>query len=82
MEEKDKIELSILPPAPEDEKPEAVWMSAGDIFDRLKCSAPKTLQGITVHRMGKLLRRMGAQKVHTVYGNRYAVIERDNHPAP
>ena len=65
----------------EDEKPEAVWMSAGDIFDRLKCSAPKTLQGITVHRMGKLLRRMGAQKVHTVYGNRYAVIERDNHPA-
>ena len=64
----------------DDEKPETVWLSAGDIFDRLKCNAPKTLQGITVHRMGKLLRRMGARKVHTMYGNRYAVMERETPP--
>ncbi|MCI7273767.1 DUF3874 domain-containing protein, partial [bacterium] len=56
------------------ERGQAVWLSATEIFEHLKRSSSRALQGITVQRMGKLLRQLGAEKQHRRMGNRYAVV--------
>ena len=57
-----------------EERGQAVWLSATEIFEHLKRTSSKALQGITAMRMGKLLRRLGAEKQHRRLGNRYAVV--------
>ena len=56
------------------ERGQAVWLSATEIFEHLKRSSSRALQGITAQRMGKLLRRLGAEKRHSRVGNCYAVM--------
>ena len=57
-----------------EERAKAEWLSATEIFEHLKRTSSKALQGITAMRMGKLLRRLGAEKQHRRLGNRYAVV--------
>ena len=57
-----------------EERTKAEWLSATEIFEHLKRTSSKALQGITAMRMGKLLRRLGAEKQHRRLGNRYAVV--------
>ena len=61
-------------PAPDPASSETLWLSAGEIFEILKTGSPKVLQGITIVRMGRLLRRLGVTRRHDVSGNRYAVV--------
>ena len=61
-------------PAPDPASAETLWLSAGEIFEILKTSSPKALQGITIVRMGRMLRRLGVTRRHDVSGNRYAVV--------
>ena len=49
------------------------WLSAGDIFNILKHDSPKALQGITITRLGRELRRLGVPKQRTRTGIRYCV---------
>ena len=60
--------------APDPASAETLWLSAGEIFEILKTGSPKVLQGITIVRMGRLLRRLGVTRRHDVSGNRYAVV--------
>ena len=61
-------------PAPDPASAETLWLSAGEIFEILKTCSPKALQGITIVRMGRMLRRLGVTRRHDVSGNRYAVV--------
>ena len=56
------------------ERGQAVWLSATEIFEHLKRTSSRALQGVTAMRMGTLLRRLGAEKQHRRMGNRYAVV--------
>ena len=56
------------------ERSQAVWLSATEIFEHLKRTSSRALQGVTAMRMGTLLRRLGAEKQHRRMGNRYAVV--------
>ena len=56
------------------ERRQAEWLSATEIFEHLKRTSSRALQGITAQRMGKLLRQLGAEKQHRRMGNRYAVV--------
>lgn len=49
------------------------WLSANDIFNILKHDSPKALQGITITRLGRELRRLGVPKQRTKMGIRYCV---------
>ena len=53
------------------------WLSAGEIFETMKTHSPKVLQGVTISRMGRTLRRIGLRRTHTEAGNRYAVVRLD-----
>ena len=53
------------------------WLSAGEIFETMKTHSPKALQGVTISRMGRTLRRIGLRRTHTEAGNRYAVVRLD-----
>ena len=57
-----------------EERAKAEWLSATEIFEHLKRTSSRALQGITAQRMGTLLRRLGAEKQHRRMGNRYAVV--------
>ena len=57
-----------------EERTKAEWLSATEIFEHLKRTSSRALQGITAQRMGTLLRRLGAEKQHRRMGNRYAVV--------
>ena len=53
------------------------WLSANEIFEILKRESPKALQGVTIARLGKQLRRLGVAKRHTERGNLYGVCRRE-----
>ena len=61
-------------PAADPASADTLWLSANEIFEILKTCSPKALQGITIVRMGRMLRRLGVTRRHDVSGNRYAVV--------
>ena len=48
-------------------------LTATDIFNRLQKRFPKVMQGVKPQRIGNVMTRIGAKKVHTRQGNVYSV---------
>ena len=52
---------------------EPVWMTANDIFEKLKHDAPKALMGISIAKLGREMRALRVPKKRTGAGYRYGV---------
>ena len=52
---------------------DAVWLSASEIFETLKCESPKALQGVSITKLGRELRLLGVTKKRVKRGYSYAV---------
>ena len=52
------------------------WLSASELFDELKTQAPRSLQGITIKRITKEMRRLGVPRRHLCEGNVWGVKKR------
>ncbi|MBR4923675.1 MAG: DUF3874 domain-containing protein, partial [Bacteroidaceae bacterium] len=50
-----------------------VNMTATDIFNALQKRFPKVMQGVKAQKMGNIMTRIGAKRVHTRLGNVYQV---------
>ena len=50
-----------------------VNMTATDIFNALQKRFPKIMQGVKAQKMGNIMTRIGAKRVHTRLGNVYQV---------
>lgn len=48
-------------------------LTATDIFNTLQKRFPKVMQGIKPQRIGNIMTRIGAKKIHTRQGNVYSV---------
>ena len=48
-------------------------LTATDIFSQLQKRFPKVMQGVKPQRMGNVMNKIGAKKVHTRFGNVYRV---------
>jgi predicted P-loop ATPase len=48
-------------------------LTATDIFNQLQKRFPKVMQGVKPQRMGNIMNKVGAQRVHTRLGNVYLV---------
>ena len=49
------------------------WLSASELFDELKAQAPRALQGVTIKRITKEMRRLGVHRRHLSEGNVWGV---------
>ena len=49
------------------------WLSASELFDELKAQAPRALQGVTIKRITKEMRRLGVPRRHLSEGNVWGV---------
>ena len=56
-----------------DEGEPCMNLTATDIFNALQKRFPKVMQGVKPQRMGNVMTRIGAKKVHTRVGNVYLV---------
>ena len=52
------------------------WLSASELFDELKAQAPRSLQGVTIKRITKEMRRLGVPRRHLCEGNVWGVKKR------
>ena len=52
------------------------WLSASELFDELKAQAPRSLQGVTIKRITKEMRRLGVPRRHLAEGNVWGVKKR------
>ena len=52
------------------------WLSASELFDELKAQAPRSLQGVTIKRITKEMRRLGVPRRHLSEGNVWGVKKR------
>ena len=57
---------------PKDDEP-CMNLTATDIFNTLQKRFPKVMQGVKPQRMGNVMTKVGAKKVHTRLGNVYLV---------
>ena len=57
---------------PKDDEP-CINLTATDIFNTLQKRFPKVMQGVKPQRMGNVMTKIGAKKVHTRLGNVYLV---------
>ena len=48
-------------------------LTATDIFNQLQKRFPKVMQGVKPQRMGNVMTKVGAKRVHTRQGNVYLV---------
>ena len=48
-------------------------LTATDIFNQLQKRFPKVMQGVKPQRMGNVMTKVGAKRVHTRHGNVYLV---------
>ena len=50
-----------------------ISLTATDIFNTLQKRFPKVMQGVKPQRMGNVMTKVGAKKIHTRQGNVYMV---------
>lgn len=48
-------------------------LTATDIFNQLQKRFPKVMQGVKPQRLGNVMNKIGAKRVHTRLGNVYCV---------
>ena len=61
-------------PATDTQDAATEWLTTTEIFAAIKAHSPSAVLGMTVNRLGRLLRFLGMPKRHRVDGNRYAVV--------
>lgn len=57
---------------PKEDEP-CMHLTATDVFNQLQKRFPKVMQGVKPQRMGNVLTKVGAKKIHTRQGNVYLV---------
>ena len=57
---------------PKEDEP-CMQLTATDVFNQLQKRFPKVMQGVKPQRMGNVLTKVGAKKIHTRQGNVYLV---------
>lgn len=54
-----------------------LFLSAAEIFERMKKQNPAAMRDIAANRIGPFLNNLGIERVHTRYGNRYRVMAQE-----
>ena len=54
-----------------------LFLSAAEIFERMKKQNPAAMRDIAANRIGPFLNNLGIERVHTRHGNRYRVMAQE-----